>query len=280
MKTSLWFDISLFGALLFLFYIIYMLRPHQIERASIDLKPDLNSNKPRRRFRAYPATLIRQAGILPESFKISYWFAKFYLSGMSVLVLLEFYADALSPMMMSLISSAGFWSVDAWLLYRRRTRRQEITHALSYFTDLIVAYLNSGLGLAKAFDQAANFGLVRNSALAQEVALLSREIEAGRDRASAFNVLATRTGVENIHRLASVIDMGHRTGASISSLLHGQAEFLRNRQRQLTTELVQRKSSQAMLPILMVSLPMFVVLVILPAGLQIQQVYAILKTLI
>lgn len=79
-----------------------------------------------------------------------------------------------------------------------------------------MALLLSGMGLSQAFKQAGRVGPPRRNPLAREAVILSRELEAGRDRSTAFAALAERTGVKDIERLAAVLSVGLRVGAPIS----------------------------------------------------------------
>lgn len=280
MIATWWLDVGLFGALLLLFYIIYFLTSQEISESLPEVADIQNPSQkeiPSRLSWMYPDKLIRQAGILPRPFAKSYWISKFYLSILVILVVNELYPQASFWLHILPAFLAGFFSIDGWLVLRRRKRQQEITQSLSFFLDLIVAYLKSGTSLTQALQQAALFGLTRHNPLAQEVSLISREINAGRERNQAFYILAMRSGVDEIKRLASVMETGFKTGSSVISALTSLAGYLHSKQQGRLNEIANRKSMQALLPMMMVSLPMFLVIVLFPAVIQVQQVYQLLK---
>lgn len=223
--------------------------------------------------RLYPARLIRQAGRRPDAVGGLYWSSKLVLGLLLGLGMAELGRYAWPWWTWLGAGLAGSFLPELWLLGRRRRRRAEIESALSFFINLMVVYLQSGMNLTQAFRQAAEHGLKEEHPLAQEVGLLALEIDAGRDRDAAFAMLAERTGVPSLMRLAAIIGVAYRAGSPVVETLRAQAELLKARQDQQAAELVNRKSMEAMLPMLLISFPMFVMLVLFPA---VQQVFEVL----
>ena len=195
------------------------------------------------------------------------------------MVLLEIFQEGLLLWSVLLIGVVSFLVIDLWFLFARKSRRSSIERSLSFFVNLMVVYLKSGLSLTRAFDSAAQYGLSRKNPLSQEVSLLLREIDAGRARDEAFTRLAKRTGVQDLRRLAAVLNVGFKVGSPVADTLEAQAQLLRARQAQQGTALVNRKTMEAMLPMLMVCFPMFIVLIFYPAGAQVIEVMGALKDL-
>ncbi len=210
----------------------------------------------------------------PESVRGLYWAGKLVSGLLLSLVCAELVGDHQLWWAWVGAGLAGSFLPELWLLDRRRRRRAEIESALSFFINLMVVYLQSGMNLAQAFRQAAAHGLRSEHPLAQEVELLSMEIDAGRDRDTAFALLAERSGVPSLRRLAAIIAVAYRAGSPVTDTLRAQAELLKARQSQRVAELVNRKSMEAMLPMLLISFPMFVMLVLFPA---VQQVFDVLR---
>ncbi len=224
----------------------------------------------------YPAGLIRQAGWHPDAIAPLYWAVKLVLAALLPLLTLEWLHGQMPWPLAVVLVLAGLFLPDAWLLLRRGRRRRAIAQSLDFFINLMVVYLKSGLNLTQAFRQAAEHGLHPRNPLAHEVDLISREIDAGQERDLAFKRLAERTGVVPLQRLASVISVGYKAGSPVADTLRAQAELLQSRQAQQATEMVQRKSMETMLPMLLVCFPMFIVLVMFPAVIQLFDVLAMI----
>ncbi len=230
-------------------------------------------------FSFYPRKLIRQSGFSVERARWVYWPLKLAMAIIMPMILVELSRGAVGVGWLLGASSAGFFAPDAYLWLLRRTRKKRIAGSLSLFVSLIVVYLRSGLSLRDSFDHAARFGLTDTNPLAKEVLLLSSEISAGRSREEAFTCLAERTGVDELMQLASVLEVGFSVGSPMAQTLEAQADLLVARQRQRGTQLANRKTMEAMLPMIMVCFPMFLVLVFYPAGAQVFEVMTLLKEL-
>ena len=167
----------------------------------------------------------------------------------------------------------GFFAIDLWLLARRRERRARIERSLSYFVDLIASFLGAGMHLSAAFRHAGRYGFPRRHPLAGEISLVGRELEAGRDRGEALLALAERTGVKDLKSLATLLNVGFRVGASIRVTLEEQADLLRAKQREGSMKLLNRKTLESLFPLLLVSLPIFGVLVGFPVVVELSKFF-------
>lgn len=251
-------------------YLVYLLETNRIgsDAAQANDRELPSDDDWRPRF-LYPARLIRQAGFRSEQSFLLYWSAKFALSVSIPLLLLEFLGGNMPWWVLALVALLASFMPELWLLRRRSNRRWQISNSLAFFIHLIVVYLRSGMSLSQAISMAATYGLEERDPLADEVKLLTGEIEAGRERTQAFDTLAARTGVEDLKRLAAVVSIGYRAGSPIIETLKSQADLLKSRQAQSVSELVNRKTMEAMLPMLLICFPVFIVLVLFPAVLQV-----------
>ena len=221
---------------------------------------------------------LRQAGLHPRQAYRVFWAVKFTLALLAGLLILE-WTDGTQPVtVVTCVLTAGFVP-DLWLLLRRHQRRQRIRQSLPFLISLIVAYLRFGVPLTQALSQVARLRPDSQDPLGQEMELISREINAGRDRNVAFSHLAARTGVPATERLAAVLRVGHEAGAPIADTLDAQARLLGHEQAQQVTELTQRKSMELMLPMELVCFPMFLVLVMFPAAIQLMDVLGMIGEL-
>lgn len=272
MTESLWIDLAACGLLALFGWLFWRSEKHSIlgtESIEFDAQ---ESQSP-----GYGSRLLRQCGLGPQGL-LPFWALKLSFLILSPALLLEASPSLPWPALAASGVLAAFLP-EAYLLLRRTRRRRLITNALGFFISLIVVYLRTGRTLAQAFADSAEHGLPSEHPLREEVRLIAREVAAGRDREEAFRLLAERTGVPEIRQLSAVIGVGLRAGAPITETLRSQAEWLQARHSQLSTQLVQRKSMESMLPMLLVCFPMFTVLVIFPAAIQLLDVLAMLGEL-
>lgn len=275
-----WIDGIIVLLLALLGFLAFSLRKLEAqENAEEHFQSSLDKPEKKRRFTLYPRNLIRQSGFSVERARWIYWPVKAALALLVPMLLTELTQGSLALRWVFLSSLGSFFLPDAYLWLRRRARRKRIAGSLSLFVSLIVVYLRSGLNLRDSFDNAARFGLTEENPLAKEVLLLSSEISAGRSREESFKCLAERTGVEELMQLSSVLEVGFSVGSPMAQTLEAQADLLVARQRQRGTQMANRKTMEAMLPMIMVCFPMFLVLVFYPAGAQVFEVLALLREL-
>lgn len=221
----------------------------------------------------YPHKLIRQCGVQPTQYWLWYWAVKWVSAVIIAFLLVEFVGNTIMSVSGSVV---GFFLLDIALLLKRSGRRNQIKLSLVFFTNLLIVFLKSGLSLSNAFHKAAQFGLNKDNPLAAELELIAYELDAGRDRAAAFDKLSSRTGVESLNKLAVIIKAGVNVGSPVSDGLQSLADFLRLQQEQQLTSRINRKALESTLPMAMVCFPMFFVLVFFPAGQQISDIMSLL----
>jgi len=210
----------------------------------------------------------RQAGFEPRRFLPVFALVCVVSTILVPLLLLEFAPERYQPVPTAAVVIAallGLLIPWTWLRNTRKERQNRIGWSLAYFLDLIVAYLRAGLGLEEAFRRAGRDGFPQDHPLAREVALVSREIDLGRDRPAAFRALFARTGVPAMKAIASALESGLRLGASVEATLRSQAELLRARRREDTLRRVQLAAVKALVPVFLCGFPVFLVVVFYPA---------------
>jgi len=229
---------------------------------------DTRDDRDEYRIRGTYSRLVRQAGFVSKTFVPIFWALKLIGAVLVPLAVLEISArrDWEVPAAVLVLAVAlGFFLADFWLLSVRKERQKKIVWSLAYLLDLIVAFLRSGLGLEEAFRRAGREGFAPDHPLAEEVALVSREIDLGKDRAAAFRALYARTGVVPMKAIAAALESGLRLGASVEATLRAQAELLRARRREDVLKRVQLAAIKALVPVILCGFPLFVVIVFFPA---------------
>ena len=176
---------------------------------------------------------------------------------------------------LALTGGIGFMAPDyvLWMLASRRKKR--ITALLSQFADFLVVMLRSGMTLGTALDRVCEHGLPGRHPLTKELRGTLVQIRAGQDSCVAFAELANATGVPGLKRLSTTLEIGQRTGVSIVDSLSSKADIFREQYIQRIEKQLNRKTVEALLPILLLGIPMFGVIVFFPTGVQIFEAYTL-----
>lgn len=228
--------------------------------------------------RGYYPRLVRQAGLDPDSWRIPYWIVKVacailfaYLWFRAVNALSETASPTIGMVGFAI---GGFWAPDCLLWLLRRARKEKIRNAASYFLDLVVALLYSGLSLEEAFRRAGRDGFPPEHPLSREVDLVSQELDAGQDRAVAFRALADRTGVRELRAVAAALRSGAKLGSSVETTLEAQAVVLRTKRREELRRKINVALVKALVPVLLCGLPLFLIVVFFPAVVELLALFA------
>lgn len=173
---------------------------------------------------------------------------------------------------MALIGVAALvgYFLPTFVLEHLVTRRQEkLRHALPDALDLLVVSTEAGLGLDQALQNVSQEIAVVHKELAEELALVTLEMRAGKRRADALHNLAERTGEREIRHLVAALVQTDRFGTSLADSLRTHAEFMRIQRRQEAEERANKVGVKLVFPIFFCILPAMFVIAGGPAMIQI-----------
>ena len=102
-----------------------------------------------------------------------------------------------------------------WLARQAEKRKKLIANGLPDALDLLIVCVEAGMGLDQAIAKAAEELAVSHPALAEELAIITTEIRAGKPRMEAFKNFAERTKVDDVRQLVSMLVQTDRFGTSI-----------------------------------------------------------------
>ncbi len=190
-----------------------------------------------------------------------------------VLVLLgaSWFPEATVQKVMFAALAASFVGVTApnVVLERRvGSRQRELRNAFPDALDLLVVCAEAGLGLNAALQRTARELVASHPALAEELALVNVEIRAGADRVEALKNLASRTGLDDIRGLVSLLAQSIRFGTGIAETLRIYAEEFRDKRMQRAEELAAKLGTKLIFPLVLCLFPSFFLVAIGPAVLR------------
>ncbi|MBK8191229.1 MAG: type II secretion system F family protein [Vampirovibrionales bacterium] len=140
-------------------------------------------------------------------------------------------------------------------------RKTEIRYTLPDTLDLMVVCVEAGLGLDSTIQRIGDETERMAPELSYEFKRLNKELNAGIQRGEAFSNLGTRSGVDELRSLCSMIVQADKLGTSVADSLRVYADDVRVRRRQKAEELAAKASTKMTIPLVFfVFPPLFIVL--------------------
>ncbi len=134
--------------------------------------------------------------------------------------------------------------------------------------DLLTVCVESGLGLPQALQRVADELEVSHPELAVELANVTAQMRAGVDRETALRGLATRTGLDDVRGLVSLLAQTLRFGTGIAEALRVYSEDFRDKRMQRAEEAAAKIGTKLIFPLVVCLFPSFFVVAIGPAVLR------------
>ena len=151
-------------------------------------------------------------------------------------------------------------SVVVWYLAKKR--KESIFLGLPDALDLMVVCVEAGLGLDQAMRKVAEEMKKSYRTIADEFRLCNLQLQVGRGRTQVLQELGTRSGVDDLKSLASILIQADKFGSSIAQALRVQSDSMRTRRRQIAEEKAAKTAVKLIFPLVLFIFPgIFVVLV-------------------
>jgi tight adherence protein C len=154
---------------------------------------------------------------------------------------------------------------------RKRRRQDEIRVTLPDALDLLVVCVEAGLGLSAAIQRVSSEIRLASEALADELALVHQQMQAGIARADALRNLAQRTGVGEVYSLVAMLIQTDRLGTSVAQALRAHAESMRVRRKQRAEQMARKASVKLAFPLVFLVLPALLIIILGPAAIQLMK---------
>jgi tight adherence protein C len=171
-------------------------------------------------------------------------------------------SGVLSPVVGAGLGAAGFFGPTVLLARRGRRRQRSIELRVPDLVEVLVATAEAGLAPAIAIGRAPG---VLHGPLAQEIELVSGEIDLGVPWREALRHLLDRTDVPSLRRLVAALTRSSRLGSTVRTALRSVADDLRSTRRIRAEELARRAPVKMLFPLVFLILPAFLLLTVGPA---------------
>jgi len=170
------------------------------------------------------------------------------------------------------LAFSGYYLPDIWLRMKTSARKNKIFEELPDALDLLVVCVEAGMGLDAAINRVAKEIKLSSEVLSEELNILNLEIRAGKSRQDALRNLATRTGIEDIRGLVTLLIQADRFGTSVAQSLRIFSDSFRTKRFQKAEEIAAKLPVKLMLPLILFVFPSLFVVILGPAAIRIYQV--------
>jgi tight adherence protein C len=155
-------------------------------------------------------------------------------------------------------------------------RQKRLRDAFPDALDMLVVCVEAGLGLTAAIQRVAEELRFSHPELGTEFAQVTAEMRAGVERETALKGLASRTGLEDIRGLVSLLIQTLKFGTSIGETLRVYAEEFRDKRMQRAEELAAKIGTKLIFPLVFCLFPSFFIVAVGPAVVRIIDVFRFL----
>jgi tight adherence protein C len=162
-----------------------------------------------------------------------------------------------------------------WLDRKVATRHRLLRNGFPDALDLLTVCVESGLGLTQALQRVAEELDVSHPELAAEIAQVTAQMRAGVDREVALRNLATRTGLDDVRGLVSLLAQTLRFGTGISDALRVYSEDFRDRRMQRAEETAAKMGTKLIFPLVICLFPSFFVVAVGPAAIRLTEAFGV-----
>jgi tight adherence protein C len=164
---------------------------------------------------------------------------------------------------------AGVKAPEVFLRNATVKRQQSMRRAFPDALDLLLICVESGMSIEMAFRKVGQEIGVQSRALAEEFALATAELNYLPDRRTAYNNLATRTGLPAVKQVATVLVQAEKYGTPLGQALRVTAQESRDARMIEAERIAASLPPKLTVPMIVFFLPVLMLVVMAPAGIQI-----------
>ena len=188
-----------------------------------------------------------------------------FFPGVALFVILDGSLSAVLVVVFVLGSAAGMASPFVLLRRRSRNRQLAIWRSLPDTFDMITVCVEAGLALDAAMRQVSS---KLHGPLAEEIALVLREVGMGRPRREALEDMAYRTDVPEVTTFVHAVAQAEQLGTSLGRVLRAQGVSLRTQRKQRAEETARKAPVKMIFPLVFFIMPTFFIITIGPIAVR------------
>jgi tight adherence protein C len=161
-----------------------------------------------------------------------------------------------------MIAGGMFYFPDGVVMWLGKKRKESIFLGLPDALDMLVVCVEAGLGLDQAMRKVSDEIKKSYRTIAEEFNICNLQLQMGRARHQVLQELGTRSGVDDLKSLSSILIQADKFGSSIAQALRVQSDSMRTRRKQIAEEKAAKTAVKLIFPLVLFIFPgIFVVLV-------------------
>jgi tight adherence protein C len=160
------------------------------------------------------------------------------------------------------------------LFLRNKTSKRQASMRTAFpdAMDLLLICVESGMSIEHAFRKVSQEIGVQSVPLAEEFTLATAELAYLPDRRQGFENLGTRTGVESIQQISTVLIQAEKYGTPLGTALRVVAQESREMRMNLAEKKAHSLPPKLTVPMILFFLPVLFAVIITPAVIQVMAI--------
>jgi tight adherence protein C len=171
--------------------------------------------------------------------------------------------------------AAGFYLPNLWLSYKVSKRKEHLGLGLPDALDLLVVCVEAGMGLDAAIKRVGEEMRLSSREISEEFGQLNLELRAGKSRRDALKDLASRTGLDELNALATLLVQSQKFGANVGQALRIHADSMRSKRSQRAEELAAKLPIKLLFPTVCFIFPSLFLVLMGPALIQAYRMWTV-----
>ncbi len=218
---------------------------------------------------------LLQAGYRSKDAVQMFYFAQFALGlgllGVGVTYYLTLVDASTATMQQKLMyilgpGAAGYLAPKYWITKRLEKRKDEIQSGFPDALDMMLVCVEAGQSMDQSIVRVAGELRASYPALADEFAIISHEMKAGKDKSQVLNDMSERCGVQDVSSFVTVLNQATTFGTSISDALRVYAGEMRDKRVMRAEEKANQLPTKMTLTTMMLTVPPLLIILVGPSA--------------
>nr|WP_235970945.1 type II secretion system F family protein [Palleronia pontilimi] len=169
--------------------------------------------------------------------------------------------------------AVGYMAPKYWITKRIQQRQEEIVNGFPDSLDMMLVCVEAGQSMDHSIARVAQEIRAGYPALADEYAMVSHEIKAGKDKNTVLKDMGERAGVPDVSNFVTVLIQSAEFGTSVAEALRVYASEMRDKRVMRAEEKANTLPTKMTLATMMLTVPPLLIILLGPS------IYNIVETL-